>query len=149
MPAESSHQIFADLNCPATRRCLESLWFLPPSAAMRSVSNSSDGSSRSLRSRGAINPNPQTAGKQRARGSRTTWTLDETSELVHLLHGHKPSAGDKFQDETFNQVAIEINAKYTSQKVPKTGRSCALKFSNVYTSLIDVIVRSETDCVHS
>jgi hypothetical protein len=69
--------------------------------------------------------------KQRAT-PRTSWTSQETEEFLKLLLYHLPSAGDSnFKEETFNQVAEELNRKFTEQKVPKTNKSCHLKWSNV------------------
>lgn len=57
--------------------------------------------------------------------------------LLPFLQAHKASAGDNnFKEEMFNMIAGEINAKYPSQKVPKTGHSCHSKLSNVHIPLL-------------
>ena len=107
--------------------------------------SSSSSSGRSTRSRhsttGIVDPAAQQpSGKGKATSSRrstprTTWTTDEIDELVNLLVLHHGSAGDNgFKDETYNKMAAELNQKFRNQKVPKTGKSCCVKWKNVRTS---------------
>ena len=115
---------------------------LPSSMPLSSSTNNSDGSHsshRSLQSNKTSAPsNPKSGGKRaRATTVKIIWTHDEIMVLLPFLQAHKASAGNNnFKEETFNMIAGEINTKFPSQKVLKTGCSCCSKLSNVCISLL-------------
>ena len=110
-----------------------------PSSSLPNNSDGSHSSHRSLRSNKTSAPSNSKPGGKRARATagKTVWTHDEIMMLLPFLQAHKASAGNNnFKEETFNMIAGEINAKYPSQKVPKTSCSCHSKLSNVHISLL-------------
>ena len=108
----------------------------------QSSSSSSGRSTQSCHSTtGLVNPAAwKPDGKGKATSShcstpQTTWTTEEIDKLVNLLMLHHGSAGDNgFKDEMYNKIAAELNQKFHNQKVPKTGKSCCVKWKNVSTT---------------
>ncbi|KAF8122775.1 hypothetical protein EV363DRAFT_1300964 [Boletus edulis] len=105
--------------------------------SLPSKSTGSHSSGRSHSIRGIVDPaDPVPANKGKGKGKsksktkpRTAWTDEETSELIKLLSDNH--LVDGFKDEVLNKIVGELNEKFPSQRVPKTGKSCCTKWSGI------------------
>ena len=107
---------------------------------------SSASSTRSLRSKGIINPLDleSVCKPKRGRKKAANWTDEQEEALLDFLHGEVPSMGDgNFKKSTYVAAASYMKSKYPICMLPngdvegeKTADSCERKFKDVRNSSI-------------
>jgi len=101
--------------------------------------SSSQGSARSLRSKGHISDSqqPTKATSLRSRKPAAYWTKEEEESLLQFLSEHKSITGDgNFKTKTFHDASNHLKDKFPMQRgAEKTWSVCQSKWSAVSTTL--------------
>ena len=111
------------------------------SAATIAISSSSSSSTRSLRSKGIINPLDldSTLNGRKSQKKAAHWTDEQEEALLDFLRGEIHSMGDRnFKKSTYTAAANYLKSKYPIHTLPndevegeKTANLCEHKFKSV------------------
>ena len=95
--------------------------------------SSSQGSGRSLRSKGHIDDSDIQHPVIRARKPAACWTKPEETSFLQFLHDRMSTSGDGgFRKKTFHDAALHLKEKFPQQKgAEKSWTVCQTKWSTV------------------